>query len=330
MSAPGIETKVAFLRRPDAYPEKPERVEVVETHMSWVFLTERHAYKLKKPVRWDSLDFSTPELRKHDCEEEVRLNRRLARDVYLGTTELTFDPEAGLALAGVGEPVDWLVRMRRLPARQMLDARLLRGPLAESEVRPAALHLARFYAAAAPLALTGPEYRSHLERGVCSDRDELGLPELGLGQSRVRALAEAQLAFLAAHPSLFDRRVDEGRIVEGHGDLRPEHVCLAPEPAIIDCLEFSFELRVLDPADELAFLALECERLGDARVGRFFLDAYREVTGDEPPQELLHFHRVYRALRRATIAVWHLRDPAVSDHAQWRERARRYLELAAA
>jgi aminoglycoside phosphotransferase family enzyme len=193
-----------------------------------------------------------------------------------------------------------------------------------------ALHLARFYAAAAPLALTGPEYRGQLERGVCSDREELGRPELGLDGGRVRALAEAQLAFLAAHPALFDRRVHEGRIVEGHGDLRPEHICLAPEPAIIDCLEFSYELRVLDPADELAFLALECERLGAARVGRFFLDAYREVSGDEPPQALLHFHRVYRALRRATIAVWHLRDPAVSDHAQWRARARRYLELAAA
>ena len=221
MSVPGIETKVAFLRRPEAYPEKPRTVEVVETHMSWVFLTEHHAFKLKKPVRYDSLDFSTLELRKHDCEEEVRLNRRLATDVYLGTLELTFDPAAGLELAGAGEPVDWLVHMRRLPADRMLDERILRGQIGESEVRPAALHLARFYAAARPLVLAAPEYRSRLERGVRSDLDELCRPEFGLCRSQVITLAESQLAFLAERPALFDERIDAGRIIEGHGDLRP-------------------------------------------------------------------------------------------------------------
>lgn len=330
MSEPGIEAKVAFLRRPEAYPERPESVEVVETHMSWVFLIERDVYKLKKPVRWDSLDFSTPALRKRDCEEEVRLNRRLARDVYLGTTELTFEPAAGLALGGAGEPVDWLVHMRRLPAERMLDALIRRGRLDEAEVRPAALHLARFYAEARPLALDPPAYRGRLARGVRDDLRELSRPELGLCRSRVGALAEAQLRFLAEKPALFDERVLAGRIIEGHGDLRPEHICLAPEPAIIDCLEFSAELRILDPADELAFLLLECERLGSARAGRFFLDAYREVSGDEPPEPLLRFHRTYRAMRRATIAVWHLADPGVGDPARWRERARCYLALAAA
>jgi aminoglycoside phosphotransferase family enzyme len=330
MSEPGIEAKVAFLRRPEAYPERPRAVDAVETHMSWVFLAGRDVYKLKKPVRWDSLDFSTPALRKRDCEEEVRLNRRLARDVYLGTIELTLDLEAGLALAGAGEPVDWLVHMRRLPADRMLDALILRGPLSEADVRPAALHLARFYADARPLALAAPEYRSRLARGVSDDLRELGRPEFGLCRSRVHALAAAQLRFLAEKPALFDQRVHEGRIIEGHGDLRPEHICLTPEPAIIDCLEFSAELRMLDPADELAFLLLECERLGSARVGRWFLDAYREVSGDEPPEPLLRFHRTYRALRRATIAAWHLQDPGVADRERWRERARCYLDLAGA
>jgi aminoglycoside phosphotransferase family enzyme len=329
VTAPGIESKIAFLRRPEAYPEKPRRVDAVETHMSWVFLTERHAYKLKKPVRWDSLDFSTPELRKRDCEEEIRLNRRLAENVYLGMLELTCDPERGLALGGAGEPVDWLVHMRRLPAAEMLDARILGGGLREQDVRPVALHLARFYASARALALGAPAYLERLERGVQDDLRELLLPEFGLCPSRVRPLAERQLAFLAERPALFEERVRAGRIVEGHGDLRPEHVCLAPEPAVIDCLEFSFELRILDPADELAFLGLECERLGQACVGRWFLKAYADTSGDEPPEELLRFHRRYRAMRRATIAAWHLRDPSVNDHERWRERARCYLELAA-
>ena len=328
MRGPGIEAKVAFLRRPESYAEKPHRVEVVETHLSWVFLTDRHAYKLKKPVRYDSLDFSTPELRRADCEAEVRLNRRLASDVYLGTVALSLDPDETLALGGGGDPVDWLVHMRRLPADRMLDALIRRGGIAETDVRPAALRLAQFFAGARPVELAAAEYRKRLEEGVRDDRRELCAPEFRLPLDRVVEIADAQLACLARHAELFDRRVGEGRIIEGHGDLRPEHICLIREPAIIDCLEFSRDLRLLDPADELAFLGLECERLGRAEVGRWFLGTYTEVAGDEPPAALLRFHRTYRALRRAKIAAWHLEDPSVPDHDKWCERARCYLELA--
>ncbi|HSJ96798.1 MAG TPA: hypothetical protein VLC53_06990 [Myxococcota bacterium] len=329
MSEPGIEAKVAFLRRPDAYPDPPRRVEALETHMSWVFLTDRHAYKLKKPIRYDSLDFSSRELRRLDCEAEVRLNRRLAREVYLGTVALTLAPQGTLALDGVGEAVDWLVHMRRLPAEQMLDRRIQTRQLQEAHVRPAALRLARFYAEAQPVECSPAAYRKHLAEGVCSDRQELARPEFDLPTDRVAALAEAQLGFLGEHAALFDRRVRDGHVVEGHGDLRPEHICLGPEPAIIDCLEFSRELRLLDPADELAFLALECERLGEPVVGRWFLAVYAEVTGDAPPEALLRFHRSYRALRRAKIAIWHLLDPGVRTPEHWRRRARQYLALAA-
>jgi aminoglycoside phosphotransferase family enzyme len=329
VKGPGIEAKVAFLRRPEAYAENPRSVEVVETHMSWVFLTERHAYKLKKPVRYDSLDFSRLELRRKDCEAELVLNRRLTRDVYLGALALTLDPAEGFALGGRGEAVDWLVHMRRLPADRMLDELIRRGRIEEADVRPAALRLARFFATARPVDLAAAEYRKRLEEGTRSDRDQLCRPEFRLPRERVVRIAAAQLERLARHSGLFDRRVDEGRIIEGHGDLRPEHVCLTPEPAIIDCLEFSRDLRLLDPADELAFLGLECERLGSAAVGRWFLRTYAEVAGEDPPEPLLRFHRTYRALRRAKIAVWHLEDPSVRDPDKWCERARRYLELAA-
>lgn len=326
MSAPGIEAKVAFLARPQTYADAPRAVEVVETHMSWVFLTDRHAYKLKKPVRYDSLDFSTPALRWRDCEEEVRLNRRLACDVYLGVLTLGWDPARGLSLDGQGEPVDWLVWMRRLPAYQMLDARIRRAAIERADVHGAALALAKFYAEGPPSGLSAAAYLEHLGEGVRSDRRELCRPEFGLATEQMNAIAGVQLAFLERRAELFEARVRDGRIVEGHGDLRPEHICLVPEPAIIDCLEFSRELRLVDPADELAFLALECERLGNAAVGRWFLEVYSEVSGDAPPEPLLRFHRTYRALRRATIAAWHLQDPSVRDHARWRKRAQWYLD----
>ena len=324
---PGLDELVAFLRRPEAYPEKPRAVVSIETHMSWVFLTERHAYKLKKPIRFDRLDFSTPELRRRDCEAEVRLNRRLAREVYLGVRALTWTG-GELAIDGAGEPIDWLVWMMRLPADRMLDERIRSRGLERSEVQPAAFELAKFFAGAPPVAITADDYRAHLEQGVYGDRRELSRPELGLPADRVAELARAQLALLEQRSELFDERVAAGRIIEGHGDLRPEHVCLTVPPAIIDCLEFSRELRIADPADELAFLALECERLGSPAVGRWFLDAYREATGDDPEPELLRFHHDYRALRRAVIAVWHLADPMYRDPEPWLALARRYLELA--
>ena len=116
--------------------------------------------------------------------------------------------------------------------------------------------------------------------------------------------------------------------MDGHGDLRPEHICLTPEPVVIDCLEFCSELRELDPADELAFLALECERLAQPRVGNWFRDAYEEHTGDRLPRPLLAFYRRYRILRRAKIAAWLLKEPGARDPARFAAKARHYLELA--
>jgi aminoglycoside phosphotransferase family enzyme len=126
---------------------------------------------------------------------------------------------------------------------------------------------------------------------------------------------------------LFDDRVREGRIVEGHGDLRPEHVCLEATPRIIDCLDFSCDLRTLDSADEIAFLALECERLGAPAVGGALLERYRDRCGDAVPDELVGFYRSCRACIRATLAIRHLDEPVLS-RAKWQAQARDYLELA--
>jgi aminoglycoside phosphotransferase family enzyme len=136
---------VAFLTRPESYPTAPQRVEVIETHMSWVFLTESHAYKLKKPVRYDYLDFSTPAARYWDCTEEVRLNRRFAPNVYHGVVPLTVDPQGILQLAGRGATIDWLVHMRRLPAERMLDYAIAHGTVREAEVRQIGALLTRVY-----------------------------------------------------------------------------------------------------------------------------------------------------------------------------------------
>jgi aminoglycoside phosphotransferase family enzyme len=325
---PPLEAKVAFLMRPDAYPEAPARVEAVETHMSWVFLTDTHAYKLKKPVRYAYLDFSTVEARHLDCEQEVRLNRRLAAEVYLGVIPLRLDAAGRLSLDGAGETVDWLVQMRRLPAERMLDHLLHSGAGKQAEISHLARRLAHFYATATVDAITPEAYRQSLAGRIEDNLRELGSPEFGLPHDILDDLAGFQRRFLQSHAAQFDRRVKAGRIVEGHGDLRPEHVCLLSEPVVIDCLEFNREFRILDPADELGYLALECERLHAPQVGRWLLESYREASGDSPPDALLHFYQSCRAVLRAKLAVWHLRDDGRHPAGKWVATAREYLELA--
>jgi aminoglycoside phosphotransferase family enzyme len=324
-----IDEKVALLHKPGVYPGEVRQVEVIETHFSWVFLTERNVYKLKKPVRYHGLDLTTLAARRHNCEQEIRLNRRLAPDVYLGAVALTSTDHSGFELDGRGPVVDWLVVMRRLPAERMLDAAIRAGTVSADEVRKFSLLLAEFYRRAAPVTLDPDAYRQCFATAVQANHVELTAPAYGLPQPQIAALTRSQEHFLRAQGHLLARRARDGRIVDAHGDLRPEHICLTPDPVIIDCLEFDPELRRLDPTDELAYLALECERLGAPALGADVLRHYREATGDDCPDALIHFYTVFRACLRAKIAIWHLADCAPAERDHWSERARSYLDLAA-
>jgi aminoglycoside phosphotransferase family enzyme len=325
---PGLEAKVAFLADPRSYPEAPSRVEAVETHMSWVFLTDRHAWKLKKPTRVDHHDLGTVEARRSHCHMEVRLNRRLTEGVYLAVVPLVVDADGGLRLGAAGEAVDWLIQMRRLPAARMLDRLIASGTLRAGELRPVVSLLAGFYRACAPAMLPAAQFRVRFVQGITGNGRELRLPEAALPAELVAATCARQLEMLERHAILFERRVAEGRVVEGHGDLRPEHVCLETPPQVIDCLEFSQPLRVVDAAEELGFLALECERLGAPQLKRELFEAYAELSGDRPPPALVDFYQSYHACVRAKLAVWHLLDPATRDRARWPAQAADYLRLA--
>jgi aminoglycoside phosphotransferase family enzyme len=313
------------LRRPAAFPDRPRTVEVRETHMSRVFLTERFAYKLKKPLRYALLDHRTVEQRRRACREELRLNRRLARTVYLDVLPVV-QAEDGLRIGGTGPPVDWVVRMRRLADDRMLDRKIADGTLRPGEHRGVAALLARFYRDASPVPTDGDRHREGLVAELLSARHELVDPRHGLPAADIDAAADAVLRVLGGSSDPVGRRVREGRVVEGHGDLRPEHVALGPVPAVIDCLEFSRDLRILDPADELAYLGLECERLGAPLLRAAFMDEYARLTGDRPPLRLVEAYAVLRALVRAKLAVWHAREP--EDHAErWLRRAADYVSL---
>jgi aminoglycoside phosphotransferase family enzyme len=322
------EAKLAFLAQPQAYSDRPRSVECIETHMAWVFLTDRHAFKLKKPVRYDFLDFSTVEARRQDCAREIELNRRLAADVYLEMVPLAVSAGGSLELGGSGEIVDWLVKMRRLPRERMLDWQLEHATPTAAELRPAALLLAGFYRNAQPLEVTPQTYLQDLANFIRENREALSQPTYELPTDLTTRVCDGQLEFLDKQGALVRQRVRDQRIIEGHGDLRPEHICLVDPPVIIDCLEFKREFRIVDPVDEIAFLTLECHVLGQTWAGELFLDTYSEVTEDHPEIRLFEYYKSQRAVLRAKLAAWHLRDSEVRDAGKWLSRARYYLALA--
>ncbi len=324
----GFAEKVAFLGTAEAFPGEAGPVRVVETHMSVVFLTARYAHKLKKPVHYEFLDFRTLSARRRSCREEVRLNRRLAPRVYIAAVPLTVDAAGALHLDGDGEPVDWLVRMHRLPAERMLDAAIWYGTAQTDELQAVARLLADFYRHAVPVAVPPTLFRRRLAAAIRQNRKDLGAAEFDLPVPPVATVCTTLIRTLDDDIAMFERRVRRGCIVEGHGDLRPEHVFLGPEPAVIDCLEFNREFRTVDRADELAFLAMECERLGSAETGTEILEACCRDLGDSPPPRLIDFYKAHRALLRARLSILHLRDDDVAEPDKWRHRALDYLGLA--
>jgi aminoglycoside phosphotransferase family enzyme len=326
---PSIHDKVAFLSRPEVYPRGTRAVETVQTHMAWVFLTDRRAYKLKKPVAYDGLlDFSTIERRRHACEEELRLNRRLAAGVYVGIVALTLDADGRLALGGQGEVVDWLVEMHRLPAHRMLDRAIEAGTVSDDELHAVGRLLGNFFARATRVPMKPQEYRARLRAIIDRTHDELVDPVYALPRATIDRLHGVLAAIIESEKEMFDARVRDQRIVEGHGDLRPEHVHVGPNPLVIDCIEFNRELRVADSACEIAFLVLECERLGALRAGQLVFAAYCEASGDAPPARLMRFYSDFHAFVRALVAIRHLKDDEVRDPGKWPLKTQGYLALA--
>jgi aminoglycoside phosphotransferase family enzyme/predicted kinase len=319
---------VELLSGSTAYPDRPRTVSLVETHISWVFLTDRFVYKLKKPVRFDFLDFSTAEARRRACQAECDLNERLAPGVYLGVLPINCDERERLALNGRGRAVDWVVKMRRLPSDRMLDLLIREGRLSSSEAERLTTCLAAHYHRLSPVCVGAGVYGQAIERRVRDNRRELLEPRHGLPSATVKRCHAGQLQFIALEHAQFDSRVCDGRIVDGHGDLRPEHICLEADPVVFDCIEFSEELRRIDVADELGFFAMECDFLGATSLGQQVASAYRQVSGDHFSLELWNFYKCYRACVRAKVAALAALQTATPYDATSQSRGLGYLRLA--
>lgn len=299
---------IEALTEPAAYPFPVDRVEVRQTHISAVFLAGDFVYKVKKPVNLGFVDFSTLDRRLHFCQEEVRLNRRLAPEVYLGVVPIT---QAGgrVTLEGQGPPVEWAVKMQRLPEHAAFHERLRRGTTTAREVESLARRIASFHQSAASSSTIAQFGRFEAVARNLRDIWSQSLKQVGLTVhpevfEQGRALHEQLLNKLAP---MIDSRAARGLPRDTHGDLHLDHVYLFPERqppndlVIVDCIEFNDRFRFLDPVADMAFPYMDLKFHGRRDLAEVFANAYFSATGDSEGRGLLPLYTAYRASVRGSV-----------------------------
>lgn len=304
------------MRSPAFYPhETAESIPVLQTHISFVVLTGPFVYKLKKPVNLGFLDFSTLDKRHHFCNEELRLNRRFAPEIYLEVVPIyQVDNAFSLKSPNSGaEPVEFAVKMRQFAQDDLLLEQLRKGKLTESDMRTIAAQMAAFHATAdtdtsAAQHASGPGIQEFVrneldalrEFAAASDSDQ---------QKRFRSIEERLLAFVTEENATFDRRLSNGHIREGHGDLHLNNMCrFHGDICFFDCIEFSARLRNIDVMYELAFPVMDLRFRAAPQLANVLMNEYWERTGDYEGAVLLPFYVAMRGLVRAKVAAILSRD----------------------
>jgi len=338
---------VEALLKPQAYPHKPQEIELVQTQMSFVFLTGDYVYKVKKPVNLGYLDYTTLEKRHFFCHQELELNRRLCSDVYLAVVPITMSlrgasepkPRAKrrgrsnlLCIEGEGKTIEYAVKMKQLPQNCMMDVLLAQGKVTKEMIAKVAEKLAGFH----QKAKTSPEIaafgkldtiRQNCEENFTQTEKYIGNSIPRLSYDHIKSYTND---FILGNVSLFDKRVREGKIRDCHGDLHAAHICFGDDICIYDCIEFNDRFRYCDVASELAFLAMDLDRYQQADLSKHFVNSYVELSQDEELLNLLNFYKCYRAYVRGKVESFKLDDPLISEEekAGALENAKRYFQLA--
>ena len=330
MTEPLPEVAQALLD-PHIYPQKTTKVEMMQTQMSFVFLTGRYVYKVKKPVNLAFLDYTTLEKRHFFCQQEVELNRRLCPAVYLGVIPITRN-KSRIALAGKGDVIDYAVKMRYLPQERMMNILLEENRVSHDMVKRVAQLLVDFHKRAA----TSPAIsafgkidtiRLTMEENFTQTDKYIGSV---LTAPRFQRIKDYTYNLLQEKAQVFSQRVDYGHIRDCHGDLHAAHICFTDGICIYDCIEFNDRLRFNDIIADIAFLAMDLDHYGRADLSRTFMLTYIEQSGDAQIKELLNFYKCYRAYVRGKVGCFKLDDPYVplEEKKQTLEAAHGYFELA--
>ena len=326
---------VEAMLRPEFYPERPAGVELVQTHISYVFIAGAFVYKLKKAVRFSFIDSADMARRRKLCEDEIRLNRRLAPDVYAGMFPV-YRVGADFMLGDPSHPhdeaVDYVIKMRRLPADRMLDRMIARGEVDRTTIHALASVIVNFHRSASSAHATKYGAASALWHRIVGEMMEVE-PLVGstLSAEKFRLIDGFCRGFISTHWRMLNARAASGRVREGHGDLRCEHICIEEgRISIFDCVEFSERLRTCDIASEVAFLAMDLDRFGRADLADELVGAIIEMMNDDDFAVITPFYKCYRAVIRGVVESLrsHQKEITASDRGSSIAVAHRYFALA--
>jgi len=335
-----LPSTVGALLKPQAYPHKPPKIELVQTQMSFIFLAGEYVYKVKKPVNLGYLDYTTLEKRQFFCHQELELNRRLCPDAYLAVVPIV-EIKGELLIEKQGKAIEYAVKMKQLPQDRMMDVLLPRGQVTREMVAMVAEKLVSFHQKAETnqkIAAFGrlDVIRQNTDENFAQTEKYIGTSITAEGYRHIKNYTDN---FIDSNASLFDKRVKEGKIRDCHGDLHAAHVCFTddtrlPSPGgqvcIYDCIEFNERFRYSDVASEIAFLAMDLDRYQQAGLSRHLVDTYVELSHDEELLKLLNFYKCYRAYVRGKVESFKLDDPYIPEEekAKLLTAAQSYFQLA--
>ncbi len=314
---------VEKLLNPGAYPHNPARVELLQTHISYIFLAEDLVYKIKKPVDFGFLDFTTLEKRLFYCREEVRLNRRLAPDVYIGVVAVTEDGGA-VRMEGEGAPLEYAVKMKRLPEKSILFGMIKDGSVTAGMIERVARAIADFHKRAKTderiSAFGSPEViKRNTDENFSQTAGFVGLTITRDAYDEIKNFTDR---FLKEKERLFIKRMEEGFIRDCHGDIHSEHISITNGINIFDCIEFNERFRFCDVVSDFAFLSMDLDFLNRHDLTRTCDRTYFSSTGDGDGKKLLDFYKCYRAYVRGKVEGFELKEPEVDKHEKHRARIR--------
>ena len=328
---PELSQIIEALSSPQAYPEPPREVELMQTQMSLVFIADDYVYKVKKPVNLGFLDYTTLESRLLYCQKEVELNRRLCPNAYLGV--VTINEHSGhLAISGEGEAVEYAVKMRHLPQKAMMNVLLTQDSVTPEMIASVAQKIAEFHQNAE----TSAEIRvfGGLDTVVQNTEENFTQTEPYTGKAitaeQYKNISGYTRQFIKENAALFKKRVAEGRIRDCHGDLHAAHICFCDELCIYDCIEFNDRFRYCDVASEVAFLAMDLDHYGRQDLSQHFVASYIKYSHDAELKKLLNFYKCYRAYVRGKVGCFQFDDPHIASEEKGKILAntRSYFELA--
>jgi aminoglycoside phosphotransferase family enzyme/predicted kinase len=326
------EKAIKSLLQPSAYPEPTSSVRFLQTHISYLFITDNFVYKIKKAVDFGFLNFTTLDRRRFYCEEEVRLNRRLCPEIYLGMVALK-ETATGGSFFGEGKIIEYAVKMKRLPEERMLCRLLAENGVTAADMRKLAHKIAGFHLNAE----RGDEIDCYgsLETLECNWAENFSqaaaIVDMGLTKLDLSIIRSWVADFMALHAELFAERVSRGFIRDCDGDIHSENICLANEKVyIFDCIEFSPRFRYTDTAADIAFLLMDLDYHMQTPLAEIFLDEYIKATRDNGVVQVLDFYKIYRAFVRGKVESLRRQDENIpdSDREVAARKAYRYFRLA--